>query len=295
MIKFFSLKKDYNLPVVVTQELKAYKYVLNPSYVCLNNINYLAIRVFCSVKKSIVSKLYIWQDGIFEAINLSIYFEKKLELKKVADPKLTIINNQVYCTFNTGYVNTGNNTIGLCVFNKYKIENYYTCSFSNRIRIEKNWAFFHKDNKLHVLYNLNPLTILKEVNTNTTKKEFKLEFKDSNDKTPYSIGTQLVLESKNNYTFIAHKKISRKGKRLYFGKTFTLDCNNSYVLKPSKYFSIHSIKSLFGSKFKFNRNLISCTYFSGLYKLNESEYLVGYGINDTDWRLKKVTKRSLWR
>ena len=78
-------------------------------------------------------------------------------------------------------------------------------------------------------------------------------------------------------------------------RSFKLEIGNSYNLIEGKHFFIHSLWSLLGSKFKFNKNLRSCTYFSCLHKLDINTCVIGYGINDVNWRLKKVRIHKIWR
>ena len=52
------------IPKQLKKELEHYQYVFNPSYVHFNNLNYLAVRVYDEAVKSIVSKLYIWDDNV---------------------------------------------------------------------------------------------------------------------------------------------------------------------------------------------------------------------------------------
>ncbi|WP_336127221.1 hypothetical protein [Mesoflavibacter sp. CH_XMU1422-2] len=295
MIYTFWSSSNYNLPNLIKQELIKYSYVFNPSYVKYNHIHYLAIRVYCKKKKAVLSLLYIWDRvDSFETFDLSKYFKNKINLNKVADPKLFIMNKSVWCTFNSGYVEKGNNNIVLFKLNKNCISDYYNCFFSERNKIEKNWAFFYKDDSIHVLYDLNSLTILKEESKNDNKLIFREYVKKNNFNRSYSIGTPLVVLKENVYGFIGHKKINRKNKRLYLGSFFKLN-TETMICEKKQGLYIHSLKSLLGVKFKFNKNLISCTYFSGLYKLDKDYVIIGYGINDVDWRLKKIKINKLWR
>jgi hypothetical protein len=176
----------------------------------------------------------------------------------------------------------------------FKITEYYECVFSDRARIEKNWGFFYKDNGIHCLYSINPLIILKANKINDGKIYFKTIHKiTSPSLKKYSIGTPLCLVDQE-HIFIAHKKIYFKGKRIYFGLPMRLSFKEK---KPKIYIKnhklAHSIKSLLGAKFKFNNNLISCTYFSGLYT-SKNEVFLSYGINDVNWNIIKIKIKKLW-
>lgn len=286
--------KDF-IPENIKNDILNYKYSFNPSYVSTENKNYLAIRLLETESKKIIVKIYCWEDDKnFTNLNLSEYFLKHLNISKVADPKLFMMNNNVWCTFNTGYISDAYNKIGLFEITNEKIGLTYLCSYSKRARIEKNWAFFKKNEQLFCLYSLSPLKILKA----KVYKDSVIDFEDFyenklQDFKNYTIGTPLV-EDADYFYFVSHRKFYYKGKRLYFGRPFKLSFKKKepYVQK-CKYLLFHSLKSLFGDKFKFNKNLISCTYFSGIQKVNDHMMLI-YGINDVQWNSILIKKRKLW-
>ncbi|TXG38866.1 hypothetical protein [Seonamhaeicola maritimus] len=292
-----SLKKysiDF-LPIQLKKKLSNYEYVFNPSFVEHENINYLALRVYCEVEQAILAYVYCWysdNERIYE-INISEELEKELDIDKVADPKLFIMNNSVWGTFNTGY-SKEQNKLGIFELCKAKLISSYLCFYPSRIGIEKNWAFFYNENSIYALYGITPLTILKGEFLDNNKVIFEKYFVDK--KTFFhncSIGTPL-LEFKNEYIFIAHRKIIRNRKRLYIGRPFTLYFGENTKLKASNLFLFHSLKSLFGSRKKFNDNLISCTYFSGIFNKNNNKIILGYGINDLKWNLIALAKDKIW-
>ena len=294
MIKCTSLFFNYPIPYFLQKRLKDYNYVLNPSYVALESKHYLAIRVCENKESNIEALLFIWDDNNHKELNLTSYFKTELALVKVADPKLFVMNNKVWCTFNTGYVNDIQNDIVLALLDFTGVKNYYKCFFNKRARIEKNWAFFYYENQIKVLYGLRPLKLLKVEKQTTNELHFVKDFESSRLNTSYSIGTPLVQLDKLSYGFLVHRKIEFKGKRIYLGRSFKLELANSYNLTEGKHFLIHSLRALLGSKFKFNKNLWSCTYFSSLHKLDTNTCVIGYGINDVNWRLKKVRTHKIW-
>ena len=287
--------KDF-IPENIKKDIINYKYSFNPSFVSYKNINYLAIRLFETESKTIISKIYCWDtNNNFTSINLSEHFLKHSNISKVADPKLFIMDNSVWCTFNNGYTIDTNNKIVLFEFINKKIGVNYLCNFNGRARIEKNWAFFKQDKELFCLYSLSPLKILKAKSFKETKVEFEEFYENkSSDFTNYSIGTPLV-KNDDDFYFVSHRKFYYKRKRLYLGRPFKLSFNGSQpYLEKSKHLLFHSLKSVLGNKHKFNKNLISCTYFSGIQKVNDNMVLT-YGINDINWNSVLVKTSKLWR
>jgi len=205
------------------------------------------------------------------------------------------MNSELWCTFNNGHINNRENIVVLFKLSTdFKITEYYECIFSDRARVEKNWGFFYKDDGIHCLYSISPLIILKANKISDGKIFFKIINKiTSPSLKKYSIGTPLCLVNQE-YIFIAHKKIYFNGKRIYFGVPISLEFKKG---KPNISFKnhllVHSIISLFGASFKFNKNLISCTYFSGIYTSNNDVFL-SYGINDLKWNVIKIKNKKLW-
>lgn len=283
------------LPSSIKKTLEQYKYVFNPSYILFNRLNYLAVRVYDSDTKSILAKLFIWSsDTDVLKIDLSKVFKENLDIEKVADPKLFIMNDKVWGTFNSGYTDKENNKLVLFNLDENCVRDYYVCDYKYRNRVEKNWAFYFYENEIYALYNINSFIILKATSVGENKMIFENYF--INNKInfgAYTIGTPLV-SYKDNYIFIGHRKITRNGKRLYLGKPFFFKPSKSPQLTYSKKYLIHSLKSLFGVKHKFNRFLISCTYFSGITIL-KNKVIISYGINDVSWRIVKLNISRIWR
>ncbi|EAS19995.1 hypothetical protein BBFL7_02395 [Flavobacteria bacterium BBFL7] len=282
------------LPSNVNEHLAQFKYKFNPSVVLCDESTYLAIRVCVSVKSEIKAILYKWDSyQNLEILDLSNYCESNLEVQKVADPKLFEIDKIVYCTFNTGFVGGSYNKLFLASISDFNNIIIKECFFKDRQSIEKNWSFFKKNNVLHALYSVNPLIILKSININENNKLIFEKFYHKNSDLPkLSLGTQLAVIGKDEYFMIAHKKMYLKNKRLYYGVPLILNTNDLKVTTAGSNYLIDSYKSLFGNRFKFNKNLISCTYFSGICVLYD-EFIISYGVNDVDMRIVKVKKESL--
>lgn len=282
------------IPDALEKKLSKYKYTFNPSYIVYGALKYFAIRVYDELSESILALLFIWDnEESITSINLSKYFKSSTNLSKVSDPKLFILNDSVWGTFNNGHTEGNDNILGMFQIGNSKIEKHFFCKYQKRSKIEKNWSFYTVNKKIFALYSLMPLTILKLTHLESDSAFFEDYYIDKtiNFKN-YSIGTQLT-KFENDHFFIAHKKIIRKGKRLYLGKVFSLNVDKEIKLKSGKRFLIHSFKSLFGDKKKFNKNLISCTYFSGIYSVKNLLYLC-YGINDVKWNTVVIKIKKIW-
>ena len=294
MVKRLKNYKSYPLPEELKKILKTYNYVFNPSLVSLDDYNYLAIRVYKDATASIAALIFVWnKDERIEQIDLSDFFNSKLGFVKVADPKLFIMNNKVYGTFNTGDALKETNQLVLLNFEGKAINEYHLCHYTERQRTEKNWAFYTEADELFALYSLSPLTVIKSIENRDGSILFEKYYIDENQNFEnYSIGTSLI-KLKKGYGFIAHKKYYNNRKRLYLGRVCSFSTKPTPQLKVGKNILIHSFRSLAGNKHKFNKNLISCTYFSGIHRL-EDEIVLGYGINDVSWNLAVIEKKKLW-
>ncbi|WP_040251232.1 hypothetical protein [Psychroserpens mesophilus] len=294
MLKQLKNSPRFPLSNTLLNELNKNKFVFNSSLVIHNGFVYVAFRVYDDKSKAILAFIYVLEgDRIINCINLSEYFLKNENVIKVADPKMFIMNDKVHCTFNTGDAIKDVNSIFLLDIENNSIGNYFICNYVERMRTEKNWAFFNHKGKLLALYSLNPLTLLEATEIKEKQIRFKAYFTDKTQNfINYSIGTPLV-EIDGNYGFIAHKKYFRKRKRLYIGKPCTLNMNAKPALKVNKRILIHSLKSLLGEQHKFNKNLISCSYFSGI-QIHDNDLVISYGINDIDWNIATIKTINIW-
>ncbi|WP_033956545.1 hypothetical protein [Psychroserpens jangbogonensis] len=294
MVTRLKKHKPFPIPDELQKTLLNIKFVFNSSFVIYRNVSYMALRMFDETSQTILAIIYVWEDeNTITKINLSEYFHQNLDIIKVADPKMFIMNNEVCCTFNTGDATEKQNEIVLLKIDKHQITEYFVCNYAQRARTEKNWAFYVENNTLYSLYSLSPLTILKASETGDHTIIFEKFFVDENQYLEnFSIGTPL-LELDDGYGFIAHKKFFRKRKRLYLGKPCRLIINTTPTVKTNRHCIIHSLKSLLGAKYKFNKNLISCTYFSGIHRFGEN-LIISYGINDIDWNIVTIKLKKIW-
>lgn len=232
-----------------------------------------------------------------ELIDLSERYAR-YGIGNTADPKLAVLNDGVWVTFNSGYAAGGNEIFIAKVYPK--MGRPYLCEYENRARIEKNWAFFHDGGLLKAVYALRPMSILvqQEQDDASYVKYFKAAFTEEGaapllPKSEITIGTQVVA-AENGLYLIAHEKIRLGRKRMYMGvPTLLEEKDGVYSAYASRRRIVHSYWSMLGSRTKQNRNLWSCTYFSGL-RLAESSALIAYGINDLDYGFKEVPLETLW-
>jgi predicted GH43/DUF377 family glycosyl hydrolase len=280
------------LPPAVQDYLDQFKHCFNPSIVFKGAHTYMAVRVVYT-SNTIDSIIMTWDaEGQWQTINLSETCLKESGLEKVADPKLFKLGTEVYCTFNTGYTSTTNNKIFLGSIDHFDRINFKECILEKRQGVEKNWAFFEKNGQLHALYSIQPMLVLVAESDDENKIYFKLKLQKSSDLPNYSIGTPLVLLGDSSYLFIVHKKLIFLEKRAYFGVPMIFDSLKMELVPAKSRYLIHSLISLLGSKKKFNTNLISCTYFSGII-VDDEDVILSYGINDLNMGIIKVPKKMM--
>ena len=77
---------------------------------------------------------------------------------------------------------------------------------------------------------------------------------------------------------MAHRKLHLLRKKIYLGKCCAFNFEN-LEMEAGKFWWVHSLKSMFGSRIKHNTNLLSCTYFSGI-QISGNMISLGYGVND---------------
>lgn len=213
----------------------------------------------------------------------------------VADPKLLILEDNIWVTFNTGWSKDFNeiylSQITPC------IQPPKRCVYHNRQQIEKNWSFFMRGDKLLALYMLENAQFL---SADLHQYSDKIVFSDCSilssrlpDLKHYSQGTQ-VLNYQHQYYLVAHRKFYRKEKALYIGRMVKFSLEGKRVeFALSRKYIFHSLKSLMGAKKKHNDNLISCSYFSGL-SMRDDEILLAYGVNDVDFCFSEISYKRLW-
>jgi len=199
----------------------------------------------------------------------------------VCDPKLLTLGGELWVTFNTGWHKDENHLYLANLSGGYT--RAIQCHFSGRRAVEKNWVFFIRGEFIYALYSLDePILMSANISDLVSEKKIIFEqqerFSVSGLSRGYTLGTQLVRHG-DYYYFVAHKKLLYFGRRIYFGVISRFSFDRKHCERISPYL-IHSIASLFGSSIKYNKNLISCTYFSGIQTLGDGTVLLSYGVND---------------
>ncbi len=271
--------------------------IFNPSLLCLGDHLLIAFRAIDKAfHAGIQSYLVVFTENFerLSLINLTIHGQEH-GISSTADPKLFLgPDHTVWVTFNTGYSKTQNEIYVMPVFPQ--LEAPKKCVYSERQKVEKNWAFFFEDQKLFALYSLNPTIVLKAHEPSGREIIFSLHSQNSvGQHTNLSIGTPLIKLREGEFGLIAHRKIGVFGKRLYYGvPTKVSKIENGYQTSTSNLKMAHDFSSLFGARTKHNKNLISCTYFSGIC-MHEDELLLGYGINDVTYSFATLKTTDLWK
>ncbi|MEO1171982.1 MAG: hypothetical protein AAFX94_08005 [Myxococcota bacterium] len=266
--------------------------LFNPSVLTHAGVTWLAIRGRATGDRIESFLLRDDLDGADRTINLS-RVAKEYGIRSVADPKLLSLRDGVYVTFNTGWVRDAFNDVFLWRIAP-TLDTPKRCVYPNRNRIEKNWAFFEREGELLALYALPDVMVLRGRLDGSEYHfvPYARRLDTSLRRRGLSIGTQLVPVG-NEFHFVVHRKIWLNGKRLYYGVMARLNIDGPPRLRLGRRALFHSYRSLLGSANRANPNLWSCSYFSGLAK-TEDAWLLGYGINDTDFAFAEASERALW-
>lgn len=271
--------------------------IFNPSLLHFGDNLIMTFRAIDDVNHGrIESFLLVIEDGFegMSLVNLTIHAQQH-GIPIAADPKLFLEHDKaIWLTFNTGYSKIGNDIYVMRVFPQ--LEAPMKCIYPTRKKIEKNWAFFFEEDNLFALYSVNPTVILRASNPSETDVAFSLHHhKHTSTDLKLTIGTQVFSLGDDELGLIAHRKITFLGKRLYYGVPVKISkSGQGYQVNVCNVKIAHNFISLFGARKKHNKNLISCTYFSGVCSRGE-EVLLGYGINDINYSFATLQKTDLWK
>ena len=208
---------------------------------------------------------------------------------RIADPKLWQRNEEIWVTFNTGWVVEGNAIFVAQVWPQITAPEEVLCT--GQTPIEKNWGFFQNAaGEPRILYRVAPApTILKPGPV----------IWEVNQRAPFvaglsrlSLGSQPVAWAGRWY-FTAHRKPHWRGKRMYFGELWSfaeVEPDTFGDFRKESGTLVHSLRALWGHRNNRNRNLISCVYLSGLAPDGEGGFYVGYGVNDREAFLAHVRR-----
>jgi len=265
----------------ITGSLNIYN-VFNPSFFWSDNLKLFTFRGADIRSDKLLSFVSVEDKSGRTIKNISTEYCDELNCHSLLDPKITLIKDEFFITFNSGWNPDGNEIYIMKIHPEF--ESPKKIIYEYRRSQERNWAFFSQNEEIYVLYWINPLKVLKvnEKGPNSWQLEDYHCDQQENMTLPgnLTIGTQLS-NMGGKYCFVAHKKVDVRGKKMYLGKFCVLDFEEM-TISPGKYWLVHSLKSMFGAKIKTNTNLFSSTYFSGIQTFNETIKL-GYGVNDVDF------------
>jgi hypothetical protein len=224
------------------------------------------------------------------------------DLPKIADPKLVLLGEELYLTFNTGESDPSRNAIYLLRVSPTPGP-LQRVDYDQRREIEKNWAFaLAPDGRLKVIYSLSPLTMLSlsegelgvtptlTVTADRTPTVPKIFPRLHIGSQPVTFGGRALLVA-NRTVWVP--KLTRK---FYFGWLAEVDLDSGELTRLSRRALIHSWPSMVPPQGRRRHNPIlwSATYFAGLARLDD-DLVLGYGINDRAIGVARVPEHAVWR
>ena len=266
--------------------------VFNPSFFEQDGIRVFAFRAIPRGSSELTSYVSV-DNGRKRAIHrISQDQYPDLHAPRLIDPKVFTVGEEIYLTFNTGWVKSGNAIFVMKVFPE--MGNPKKVMFDARRRQERNWGFFSEYGEIYAVYQVSPLVILRL--EGQTKNEWRMSeiSRQSVVDVPgdLSIGTQ-PFKYEDRYYFMAHRKYRLENKKVYLGRLCSLDPGKMDIVSDATWM-VHSPDSLFGAEPKHNTNLFSCTYFSGL-QITDSIITLGYGINDVDFGFSSLALSEMFK
>lgn len=265
--------------------------IFNPSFMYYESLFVVAFRAIPEHGAGQIRSYMLFQDFVdrsTEIMDLTEYFSK-LGIQRAADPKLFRFGDELWMTFNTGWSKERNDIYISRILPE--ISRPLRCDFLERRRIEKNWAFYEWEGSLRALYSLNG-PILQACDPPTQAQSSLTLEPIGNVQSDwcldsYTIGTQLAFRENEAY-LVAHKKFNFLGRRLYLGRLMKLEfCQSDIRVFPGKCYLVHSWGAMLGDRVKHNKNLISCSYFSGL-DVDGPCARISYGVNDVSYGFSDI-------
>jgi len=270
--------------------------IFNPSFENWQSLWYIAFRAIANAGGPIRSYLLVYEE-MGQQTRLIDLTERYAQdgIASVADPKLFCFNDELWLTFNTGWHPAQNELYIARLVPELGAP--LRCAYSGRQAIEKNWAFYGSGDSLYAIYALQGGCVLKAVSVFSSTREVEFtpvgKVLERTNGEHYSIGTQLAWDG-DKALLIAHRKIHCLGRRLYLGRFVKIDFDDNDVYAEIRGgYLLHSFRALLGSRVKHNKNLLSCSYFSGL-RITPDGVQVGYGINDVDFAFADIGKKAIW-
>jgi len=255
--------------------------VFNPSFHENDVVSVFAFRAIPDGTRDLVSFVSVEDrsGSILRRISPELF--RNIDAPRLIDPKVFTVGDDVYVTFNSGWVPAGGNDI--FVMKVYPtLDEPMKVVYEGRRSQERNWAFFGEGGEVYAIYQIAPLVILRleKVSARSWRLVDHVRRQEADLPHDLTLGTQASWHA-GRYYFMAHRKYALRKKKVYLGRLCALDFGNTSVTAGEDWM-IHSPESLLGSAVKHNTNLFSCTYFSGL-QASDSGIALGYGINDVDF------------
>ena len=216
---------------------------------------------------------------------------------RIADPKFFYLGEDVWLTFNSGWHQRSNQLFIQELHGTRTIE----CLLEPRQTVEKNWVFFRDGDRLRALYSLDPLrTVSASIEDLLNARETgMLSFRWDDDtksieplRGGLSLGTQAVVDGSTLH-LIAHEKRHVGKWRLYFGRAVKVNVSGDMSISVNSSRLSHSPLALLGTRPRLNKNLLSCTYFSGI-RFEDNQVILSYGINDRSWGVARLPYEKLF-
>lgn len=217
----------------------------------------------------------------------------------VADPKLLVLDDHVYATFNTGHRAEGTNDIYLINVDAGSLGPFQRVQFDGRRRIEKNWAFYRNGaGELTVLYNLAPPQTLQHTGgrlgtDDTLIFESKHEIEHAEYMQPMHIGTQITSTGETSALLIANQRFTAARRAIYYGRLVELELSTATLTRIGRKRLINSWRTFRRPSPLHNPSLLTATYFSGVF-FDGNQLTVSFGINDVDFGIAHCQAEDLW-
>lgn len=221
-------------------------------------------------------------------------------VKKAADPKLVSLHDEIYVTFNTGNVHTGQNAIYLQRITP-TIGALQRCELVNRRMVEKNWGFYTlPGGDLCAIYSLAPLVLMRRIGGELGSTDV-LAFAREEEISTHArfprlhIGSQPLIISPSRAIVAANQQVPIPGipRKIYFGRMAELDLESGQLIRLSRHALLHSPSSALPQISPHNPGLLSATYFSGL-TLANGLLTASYGVNDKSYGVAAIDRASVW-
>ena len=184
---------------------EAFRDAFNPSFYFDDKLKLVAFRAIPRSGKNLNSYLSI-SEGPKKGriVNLSTTHSASLGCEQLIDPKIFRLGEEFFITFNSAYVEGGNDLFVMKIYPE--MDSPKKVTYQNRTEQERNWAFFRRDGEVYALYWLNPLKILRLKSITDSTWEFEDYFcSQEASSVDLTLGTQLA-EWEGRYYFVAHKK-----------------------------------------------------------------------------------------